>query len=108
MARNFPYYRLPLRGLSLAALVKHFFDQELDKTLQRADWGIRPLAHAHKRIVICGGGAIGAAIAYFISLRGVCPIVIERHEGHSAWYGQDQTDLAQAHRLLSRVGEMQP
>jgi ribonuclease D len=47
MARAFPYYRLPLRGLSLAALVKHFFDRELDKTLQRADWGIRPLSHAH-------------------------------------------------------------
>jgi hypothetical protein len=47
MAREFPYYRLPLRSLSLAALVKHFFDQELDKTLQRADWGIRPLSHAH-------------------------------------------------------------
>jgi glycine/D-amino acid oxidase-like deaminating enzyme len=33
-----------------------------------------------KRIVICGGGAIGAAIAYFLSLRGAAPIVIERHE----------------------------
>src|ERR1700747_2968040 len=33
-----------------------------------------------KRIVICGGGAIGAAIAYFISLRGARPIVIEHYE----------------------------
>jgi glycine/D-amino acid oxidase-like deaminating enzyme len=33
-----------------------------------------------KRVVICGGGAIGAAIAYFISLRGAWPIVIERYE----------------------------
>ena len=33
-----------------------------------------------KRIVICGGGAIGAAIAYFLSLRGAEPIVVERHE----------------------------
>jgi glycine/D-amino acid oxidase-like deaminating enzyme len=32
-----------------------------------------------KRIVICGGGAIGAAIAYFLSRRGARPIVIERH-----------------------------
>jgi len=32
-----------------------------------------------KRIVICGGGAIGAAIAYFLSRRGAPPIVIERH-----------------------------
>ena len=35
-------------------------------------------------------------------------LVIERHEGHSAWYGRDQADLAQAHRLLSRVGAMPP
>jgi hypothetical protein len=47
MAGRFPYYRLPLRGLSLAALVKHLFDQELDKTLQKADWGLRPLSGAH-------------------------------------------------------------
>jgi glycine/D-amino acid oxidase-like deaminating enzyme len=33
-----------------------------------------------KRIVICGGGAIGAAIAYFLSRRGATPIVIERHQ----------------------------
>jgi glycine/D-amino acid oxidase-like deaminating enzyme len=30
------------------------------------------------RIVICGGGAIGAAIAYFTSRRGARPTVIER------------------------------
>jgi hypothetical protein len=47
MASTFPYYRLPLRSLSLAALVRKFFDQELDKTLQQADWGIRPLSQAH-------------------------------------------------------------
>src|SRR5262245_59049251 len=29
------------------------------------------------RIVICGGGVIGASIAYFLSRRGVKPIVIE-------------------------------
>ena len=46
-ARMLPYYRLPLRSLSLAALVKYFFDETLDKTLQRADWGIRPLSPAH-------------------------------------------------------------
>ena len=33
-----------------------------------------------KRIVICGGGAIGAAIAYFLSRRGARPVVVERHE----------------------------
>lgn len=32
------------------------------------------------RIVICGGGAIGTAIAYFLSRRGARPIVVERHE----------------------------
>lgn len=33
-----------------------------------------------RRIIICGGGAIGTAIAYFLSRRGTQPIVIERHE----------------------------
>jgi glycine/D-amino acid oxidase-like deaminating enzyme len=33
-----------------------------------------------RRIVICGGGAIGVAVAYFLSRRGARPIVIERHE----------------------------
>lgn len=33
-----------------------------------------------KRIVICGGGAIGVAIAYFLARRGARPIVVERHE----------------------------
>jgi glycine/D-amino acid oxidase-like deaminating enzyme len=32
------------------------------------------------RIVICGGGAIGTAIAYFLSRRGAQAVVIERHE----------------------------
>src|SRR5947199_6178156 len=32
-----------------------------------------------KRIVICGGGAIGAAIAYFLARRGAEPVVIGRH-----------------------------
>jgi glycine/D-amino acid oxidase-like deaminating enzyme len=30
------------------------------------------------RVVICGGGVIGASIAYFLSRRGVTPIVVER------------------------------
>jgi ribonuclease D len=46
LARSIPYYRLPLRSLSLAALVKQFFDVALDKTFQKADWGIRPLSSA--------------------------------------------------------------
>ncbi|MFZ1183451.1 MAG: FAD-dependent oxidoreductase, partial [Pseudolabrys sp.] len=41
-----------------------------------------------KRIVICGGGAIGAAIAYFTSRRGARPILIERHEVAGAASGK--------------------
>jgi glycine/D-amino acid oxidase-like deaminating enzyme len=33
-----------------------------------------------QRVVICGGGAIGSAIAYFLGKRGATPIVVERHE----------------------------
>ena len=47
-----------------------------------------------KRIVICGGGAIGAAIAYFLSRRGAQPIVIERHEVAGAASGKSGGFLA--------------
>jgi glycine/D-amino acid oxidase-like deaminating enzyme len=47
-----------------------------------------------KRTVICGGGAIGAAIAYFISLRGARPIVIERYEVAGAASGKSGGFLA--------------
>jgi glycine/D-amino acid oxidase-like deaminating enzyme len=30
------------------------------------------------RVVICGGGVIGASIAYFLARRGIAPIVVER------------------------------
>ena len=30
------------------------------------------------RVVICGGGVIGAAIAYYLSRRGAAPVVVER------------------------------
>ena len=33
------------------------------------------------RVLICGGGVIGASIAYFLSLRGVETTVIERTGG---------------------------
>ena len=49
---------------------------------------------SRKRIVICGGGAIGAAIAYFISRRGALPIVIERHEVAGAASGKSGGFLA--------------
>ena len=32
------------------------------------------------KVVICGGGAIGCAVAYFLAKRGAKPIVVERHE----------------------------
>jgi len=49
---------------------------------------------SRNRIVICGGGAIGTAIAYFISRRGAQPIVIERHEVAGAASGKSGGFLA--------------
>ena len=46
------------------------------------------------RIVICGGGAIGAAIAYFTSQRGARSIVIERHAVAGAASGKSGGFLA--------------
>lgn len=47
-----------------------------------------------RRIVICGGGAIGASLAYFLSRRGAEPIVIERHEVAGAASGKSGGFLA--------------
>jgi glycine/D-amino acid oxidase-like deaminating enzyme len=49
---------------------------------------------AGKRIVICGGGVIGAAIAFFASRRGARAIVIERHEVGGAASGKSGGFLA--------------
>jgi glycine/D-amino acid oxidase-like deaminating enzyme len=49
---------------------------------------------SRERAVICGGGAIGAAIAYFMSRRGARPIVIERHEVAGAASGKSGGFLA--------------
>jgi glycine/D-amino acid oxidase-like deaminating enzyme len=46
------------------------------------------------RIVICGGGAIGTAIAYFLSQRGAEAIVIERHAVGGAASGKSGGFLA--------------
>jgi len=46
------------------------------------------------RVVICGGGAIGAAIAYFLSCRGAEPIVIERNDVGGAASGKSGGFLA--------------
>jgi glycine/D-amino acid oxidase-like deaminating enzyme len=47
-----------------------------------------------KRIIICGGGAIGVAIAHFLSRRGAQPIVIERHAVAGAASGKSGGFLA--------------
>ena len=43
------------------------------------------------RVLICGGGVIGASIAYFLSRRGAKPIVIER-TGEEASNGSAAAD----------------
>src|SRR6516165_4308500 len=47
-----------------------------------------------KSIVVCGGGAIGAAIAWFLARRGARPVVIERHEVAGAASGKSGGFLA--------------
>jgi len=47
-----------------------------------------------RRIVICGGGAIGAAIAYFTSRGGARSTVIERHTVAGAASGKSGGFLA--------------
>jgi len=42
--------------------------------------GAEPGDGGRPRVVICGGGIQGAAVAYYLSLRGVASTVIERHE----------------------------
>src|SRR5215475_5574725 len=49
---------------------------------------------SQKRIIICGGGAIGAAIAYFASARGAQVVVVERHEVGGAASGKSGGFLA--------------
>ena len=52
------------------------------------------LQHGCKRIVIAGAGLHGAALAYFLTLRGAKPIVIERHEVAGAASGKGGGFLA--------------
>ena len=47
------------------------------------------------KVVICGAGAIGASIAYFLSLRGIGATVIERHEVAGAASGKSGGFIAQ-------------
>jgi glycine/D-amino acid oxidase-like deaminating enzyme len=46
------------------------------------------------RVVICGGGVIGAATAYFLARRGARPIVVERHGVAGAASGKSGGFLA--------------
>ena len=46
------------------------------------------------RVVICGGGVVGTAIAYFLSRRGAEPIVVERNEVGGAASGKSGGFLA--------------
>jgi ribonuclease D len=46
LARSIPYYRLPVRRLTLAALCGQLLDVTLDKAHQKDDWGVRPLSDA--------------------------------------------------------------
>ncbi|MBS0549305.1 MAG: FAD-binding oxidoreductase [Proteobacteria bacterium] len=46
------------------------------------------------RIVICGGGAIGTAIAYFLAKRGAQPVVVERNAVGGAASGKSGGFLA--------------
>ena len=43
---------------------------------------------ADKRIVVCGAGVIGAAVAYFLAVRGAAPIVVERAQPGAAASGR--------------------
>ncbi|MEZ4654621.1 MAG: hypothetical protein R3E12_13820 [Candidatus Eisenbacteria bacterium] len=43
-ARAIAFHRLPIKRMSLAALVEHFFGEQLDKTHQSAAWERRPLS----------------------------------------------------------------
>ena len=56
--------------------------------------GASPFMSSRKRVVICGGGAIGAAVAYFTSRRSALPIVIERHAVAGAASGKSGGFLA--------------
>ena len=46
LSRSLPYYRLPTRAWSLAALVYYFWGLNIDKSYQAQAWGRRPLPHA--------------------------------------------------------------
>jgi len=47
-----------------------------------------------RRIVICGGGAIGAAVSYYAAKRGARPVVVERHAVGGSASGKSGAFLA--------------
>jgi len=62
------------------------------------------------RVVICGGGVIGACTAYYLSLRGIDVIVVERTEVAAAASGKAgaswRSTGAPAPRLMRWRGEV--
>ena len=62
------------------------FDRAVDQGVG-VEW---PIFGATMRVVICGGGVIGACTAYFLSRRGIDVTVVERTEvaaAASGWLG---------------------
>lgn len=49
LARGVAFHRLPVESLSLASLVSALFGETVDKSLQKADWSVRPLSDEHCR-----------------------------------------------------------
>src|SRR6202030_3448307 len=81
-------------GLFVHASKKTFLPKYRDHVGRKYVLGASPFMSSRKRVVICGGGAIGAAVAYFESRRGALPIVIERHEVAGAASGKSGGFLA--------------
>ena len=52
------------------------------------------------RVVICGGGVIGASVAYFLSRRGVDVIVVERRGVACAASGKAGAFLARSPQVV--------
>jgi len=49
LARGLGFHRLTVESLSLASLVSALLGETVDKTLQKADWSVRPLSEEHFR-----------------------------------------------------------
>jgi glycine/D-amino acid oxidase-like deaminating enzyme len=61
---------------------------------------------SQRRIVVCGAGVIGAAVAYFLTLRGAPPIVVERARPGAAASGRAGGFLALDRNDDSPIGPL--